>query len=66
VPTLLKSIPFGVALTMILSFIATPYGTYDHYLGIHQVTWSYFEFYWSWEIFIITFVLAWLLFWLIE
>ena len=62
----LKAVPLSFALTIIFAFNANPYGTYSSYFHIQRATVGYFEFYWSWPVFLVLFVLGWFVFWVLE
>ena len=63
---LLKAVPLSFALTIICSFFLYPYGAYSNYFYVQHAVVGYFEFYWSWPIFIVSTVFGWFLFWMLE
>lgn len=63
---LAKALPLSIALTLIASLIISPYGPYSVFLHVEPMSWSSFEFNWSWPIFLVITVIAWGLFWLFE
>lgn len=63
---LAKALPMSIGATLIAALMLSPYGPYSVYLRVEPMTWSLFEFYWSWPIFIGATVVAWFFFWLFE
>lgn len=63
---LVKALPLSIAATLIMSLIISPYGPYSVYLHVEPMTWLYFEYNWSWPIFIVFTLLGWIFFWILE
>lgn len=63
---LAKALPLSIAATLIAALIISPYGPYSVYLHVEPMAWSYFEFNWSWPIFVVVTLIGWGLFWLFE
>lgn len=63
---LLKALPISFALTMIFAFIVSPYGRYSDYFYLQMAKVAYFEFYWSWPVFLVLAAIGWLFFWILE
>ena len=63
---LLKAAPLSFALTIIISFNIYPYGAYNAYFYVQKTGFGYFEFYWSWPIFILFTIVGWFIFWIME
>jgi len=56
---LLKALLAGALLTFVVSFFAQPDAIALSWLDIRPAHISYFEFYWSWRLFVVSVVAGW-------
>ena len=63
---LAKALPLSIAATLIAALNISPYGPYAVFLHIEPMNLSYFDFDWSWPIFGVATVAAWIFFRIFE
>jgi hypothetical protein len=63
---LAKALPLSIAATLIASLMISPYGPYSVYLHVEPMRLSYIDFNWSWPIFVVATMTAWIFFRLFE